>query len=91
MTHLDDWQILTNRYGVAKWVDSPPWARRHALLGGPAPEPQVRCVCPGTTISEPAVLCQQRCTQEDLLCDECRLWCVAIDHAGNYHQLAALR
>jgi hypothetical protein len=29
-------------------------------------------------------------TQEDILCDECRQWCVAVDGAGEFHLLADL-
>lgn len=88
MSHLDEWQPLSNRYGHHDEADRA-WAARHAPLSThePTPGPR-RCDCPG---SNGYPQCRQTCTQEDLLCDECRQWCYAMDAAGNYHQFATLR
>lgn len=94
MSHLDEWQPLHVRYGRsepmdATWADKQPWGSRHALLGGLWADERVRCNCPGSPHDGAA--CRLRCTQEDLLCDECRQWCYAMDSAGNLHQFAQAR
>lgn len=47
---------------------------------------QLQCACPGIRSRR----CCQPMTQEDLLCDACRQWCVAIDSVGVYHRLRDL-
>jgi len=94
VSHLDEWQPFSVRYGRSKpedatWADKRPWGTRHALLGGLWADEKVRCDCPGSPHGGSP--CRQACTQEDLLCDECRQWCYAVDAAGNYHQFATLR
>jgi hypothetical protein len=88
--HLDEWQLFTRRYGRSRRVDDTSWSRRHRGFS----DDSHRCVCPGRVPhvidSNPPDPCIQRATQEDILCDECREWCVAIDNAGVYHQLASL-
>lgn len=92
--HLQDWQSFTTRYGLAHRHDPgriagyvpPEWAMRHSE---PERGPAVHaCICPG--VGPGKCSCRQQATHEDFLCDECRQWCVAVDAAGNYHQLATL-
>lgn len=91
--HLNERPLFSARYGVlsvdtcgnTRGLWTYPWGFRHGMavdfLGS-----DPRCDCPGTN-KRP---CLQAMTQEDLLCDECRQWCVAVDNAGNYHQLASV-
>jgi hypothetical protein len=93
--HLDGRYVMFSaRHG--RLHPSPPdeaWAARHAA---PSPPTQRTCLCPGC---QPNMIhsdehgpwsCAQDMTQEDGLCDECRAWCVAVDHAGRYHCLVDL-
>lgn len=89
------------RYGHrSKRFAKAPFERRHVFVD--EPPDQHACVCPCVQFlmdasvrasgREPTLKlygqCTQRATQEDLLCDECRDWCIAIDSDGVVHQLA---
>jgi hypothetical protein len=85
--------LYTERYGISTYWEQPPWTHRHHVGGGtewPLVQPRHRCRCGGPKADYEPQQCHQRATQEDILCDECRRWCVAIDDAGEYHLLADL-
>jgi hypothetical protein len=89
--HLEEWQLFSARYGVAdpaRWWDKQPWASRHHRECEPQ-EVAHRCACPGGATSGNKQ-CRLAVTQEDMLCDECRLWCYAVDSSGSYHPFVSV-
>lgn len=94
MSHLDEQPLFTFRYGRSFNPDAPPWAKRHAPLWHlrydvPKVDPLHRCRCAANTGLQ-VEQCGLAATQEDILCDECRQWCIAVDGAGEFHLLADL-
>jgi hypothetical protein len=85
---------FAHRYGLTANPEAPNWAARHNWMHHHVDQPptheyrhQCRC-CGGGRPSRQC--CDQRATQEDGLCDQCRDWCVAVDDAGVYYYLADL-
>lgn len=80
---------FTHRYGLREhspevWM----YAGRHAKTGHgeistQCPEPELwRCRCPGVTGEQ----CCLQMDQEDLLCRDCRQWCVGVDDHQVLHR-----
>lgn len=85
-----EWAPFSHRYGIASFDsiaawDGMAWRGRHGddantYLG----DALFQCVCQGTRRRGQ---CSERASQEDRLCDACRVHCVAVDDDGNYHRL----
>lgn len=90
---LDGWVPFSSRYGLKTdpW-GAEHWTARHAdhgtvQFGCCPPNPRRACVCPGSRGRQG---CCEVATQEDLLCDPCREYCVAVDADRVYHSLVSL-
>lgn len=70
--------LFSSRYGInSRDPEAEVWQQRH--LASAAERTRFSCICPGGAMEKGRNPCQLRCTQEDLLCDECRAWCYAVD------------
>lgn len=77
--------LFSARYGInERDPAAEPWQQqRH--LAGPVQRSQFSCVCPGGGMEKGRNPCRLRCTQEDMLCDECRAWCYAVGYEHRRH------
>jgi hypothetical protein len=77
MTHLDEQQTYSTRYGLesAYRHNVPTWQCRHDI-SYQQPRDKNSCICPGIqTLPFGVSTCHLQITQEDMLCNECRQWC----------------
>jgi hypothetical protein len=82
--------LFTTRYGINdRNPDAELWQRRH-LAAAEDERTALHCICPGGATDKARNPCRQRCTQEDMLCDECRRWCYAVDLADSRHPFVEL-
>lgn len=73
----EEFVSLRRRHGVSPFSAEEPWAHRHTRGMTAQAGDRFLCRCPGPNLGT-SISCVAKATQEDILCDECRQWCIAL-------------